>query len=140
MPYDLNACGLVTICGLRVNHNGGNFFTCFHNENEINHFTSAGCSTTMYLNWIGGDVSIARNTIYAKNTGNIGIGNTTPCAALDIYQAGLGTTGTGNVLSLRGGNNSTLYGTNQIVFNYGGGAGSNSYAHALKSRHQLPTH
>ena len=136
MPYDLNACGLVTICGLRVNHNGGNFFTCFHNENEINHFTSAGCSTTMYLNWIGGDVSIARNTIYAKNTGNIGIGNTTPCAALDIYQAGLGTTGTGNVLSLRGGNNSTLYGTNQIVFNYGGGAGSNSYAHALKSRHQ----
>jgi len=71
-----------------------------------------------------------------NSSGQVGMGTGSPMSTLDIYQAGLGTTGTGTALSLRAGNNSNLYGSNQIVFNYGGGAGSNSYAHAIKSRHQ----
>lgn len=78
MPYDLNACGLVTICGLRVNYNADSHFVCFQNSNEINHYASAGGSSLMYLNWVGGDVSIARNAIYAKSAGNVGIGTTSP--------------------------------------------------------------
>jgi hypothetical protein len=55
---------------------------------------------------------------------------------LDIFVNGAGTTNSGTILNLRGGNNSTSFGTNQIAFNYGGGAGSNSYAHAIRTRHQ----
>jgi len=88
MPYDLNACGLVTICGLRVNHNEGSYFTCWQNSNETNIYTTAGASTTMYLNWVGGDVSIARNAMIAKNAGNVGIGTTTINSRLHVYQTG----------------------------------------------------
>jgi hypothetical protein len=90
MPYDLNACGLVTICGLRVNHNAGDYFTCFNNTNEINHYTTAGASSTMYLNYVGGDVSVARNAMYLKNAGNVGIGTTSPGAQFTIEGTGPG--------------------------------------------------
>ena len=88
MSYDLNACGLVTICGLRVNHNAGDYFTCFNNSNEINHYTTAGASSTMYLNYVGGDVSVARNAMYLENAGNVGIGTTSPSELLTIAGGG----------------------------------------------------
>ena len=74
--------------------------------------------------------------LYIKYRGSVGVGNGCPQGGLDIFVNGAGTTNSGTILNLRGGNNATSFGTNQIVFNYGGGAGSNSYAHAIKSRHQ----
>ena len=91
----------------------------------------------------GNDISINMDSsapdtggLYLKYRGSVGIGNACPQGGLDIYVNGAGTTNTGQILNLRGGNNSGTFGTNQIVFNYGGGAGGNSYAHAIKSRHQ----
>ena len=62
----------------------------------------------------------------------VGIGISTPCATLDVYKQGSGTTGTGDNLIVRGGNNNSAFGSNQIRFGYGGGIG---YSHAIKSRH-----
>jgi hypothetical protein len=82
-----------------------------------------------------GHISFLTNQVEAMriNTGgNVGIGLSTPCGALDTYKAGSGATGTGDNLILRGGNNNNLFGTNQIRFGYSGGIG---YSHAIKSRH-----
>ena len=103
-----------------------------------------GCSTVGWeivdSAWSKVIASIANgapgSSFQINSSGQVGMGTGNPMSTLDIYQSGLGTTGTGTALSLRAGNNSNLYGSNQIVFNYGGGAGSNSYAHAIKSRHQ----
>jgi hypothetical protein len=64
--------------------------------------------------------------------GNVGIGLTSPCGALDAYKAGSGATGTGDNLIVRGGNNNNVFTSNQIRFGYSGGIG---YSHAIKSRH-----
>jgi hypothetical protein len=65
---------------------------------------------------------------------NVGIGISSPCATLDVYKIGSGAAaGTGDNLIVRGGNNSTSFGTNQIRFGYAGGIG---YSHVIKSRHQ----
>jgi hypothetical protein len=68
-----------------------------------------------------------------KYGGGVAIGTGQPCGALDVFKQGAGSTGTGDILIVRGGNNSTLFGTNQIRFGYAGGTG---YSHAIKSRHQ----
>ena len=67
-----------------------------------------------------------------KNSGNVGIGLTTPCGALDVYKAGSGGTGTGDNLIARGGNNNNTFGSNQLRLGYAGGTG---YSHAIKTRH-----
>ena len=107
-------------------------------------YDASGEETLTFYHGYGGNgsainwnfASPAGTKMTLLGSGNLGVGTLCPKSTLDIYQAGLGTTNSGTVLNLRGGNNSTSYGTNQIVFNYGGGAGSNSYAHAIKSRHQ----
>lgn len=71
-----------------------------------------------------------------KYGGGVAIGTGQPCGALDVFKQGLGSTGTGDVLILRGGNNNNLYGTNQIRFGYSGGTG---YSHAIKTRHNSGT-
>jgi len=56
-------------------HGNTTNYTEFNNSNEINHYSSNGCTAQMYLNWLaGGDVNIARNAIQAKSAGNVGIG------------------------------------------------------------------
>ena len=105
-------------------------------------YISWGGSPTRVIMTSCGTADVALGTDYftdrlviKASTGRVGIGNSCPQSPLDIYASGLGTTNSGTVLSLRGGNNSDTFGTNQILFNYGGGAGVNSYAHAIKSRH-----
>jgi hypothetical protein len=68
----------------RLWHGATSYYTDFNNSNEINHYTSAGVSSTMYLNWVGGAVSIARNAIFANSAGTVGIGNTSPKSKLDV--------------------------------------------------------
>lgn len=70
--------------------------------------------------------------LYIKYRGNVGIGMSSPCGALDVYKQGSGATGTGDNLILRGGNNNNIFATNQIRFGYAGGIG---YSHVIKSRH-----
>ena len=68
-----------------------------------------------------------------KYGGGVAIATGQPCGALDVYKQGAGSVNSGDILILRGGNNSNLSGTNQIRFGYAGGIG---YSHAIKSRHQ----
>jgi hypothetical protein len=78
----------------------------------------------------GGDRNVR---FYIKNDGNVGIGLTTPCGALDAYKAGSGgASGAADNLIVRGGNNNNVFTGNQIRFGYAGGIG---YSHAIKSRH-----
>jgi hypothetical protein len=68
-----------------------------------------------------------------KYGGGVAISTGQPCGALDVFKQGAGSTGTGDILIVRGGNNGSLFGTNQIRFGY---AGSIGYSHAIKTRHQ----
>jgi hypothetical protein len=83
-----------------------------------------------------GHISFLTNQVEAMriNTGgNVGIGLSSPCGAVDVYKIGSGAaSGIGDNLILRGGNNNNAFGTNQIRFGYSGGIG---YSHAIKSRH-----
>jgi hypothetical protein len=68
-----------------------------------------------------------------KYGGGVAIATGQPCGALDVYRQGSGALGSGDILILRGGNNSSTFGTNQIRLGYAGGIG---YSHAIKTRHQ----
>jgi hypothetical protein len=59
------------------------------------------------------------------STGNVGIGTTSPGAPLDVASS---TTG----VAVRAGNVSNAFTSNQLLFGY---QGTNSYQHALKTRH-----
>jgi hypothetical protein len=75
--------------------------------------------------------------IHNTNSGNVGIGTTSPTAKFEINQAGMGgTSGQNQALRIGAGNSSTYFGNSQIIFSYGGGGG---YAHAIKSRHMGST-
>jgi hypothetical protein len=66
-------------------HGGTSYYTEFNGSNEINTYTSAGAVSPMFLNWAtGGDVNIAKNAIFAKNAGSVGIGITNPSQKLHI--------------------------------------------------------
>jgi hypothetical protein len=64
-----------------------------------------------------------------RNSGNIGVGTTNPQYLLDIYGSTL----------CRNGIGSTESGKNQILFSWNSNAGTNSYYHAINSRHSLST-
>jgi hypothetical protein len=64
--------------------------------------------------------------------GNVGIGITDPSSALDVYKAGSGGALTGASLTLRSGNSSNTFGSQQILFSYDGGT---LYRHSIRTRH-----
>jgi hypothetical protein len=64
-----------------------------------------------------------------SGSGNVGIGTTTPVAYLDVR--GTGNAGSSS-LSLRGGNDSSTFTSNQITLGYDNTA---NYRHAIKTRH-----
>jgi hypothetical protein len=67
--------------------------------------------------------------IYNSNTGNVGIGTSSPTAKLEINP---GWTGQSQGIRIWGGNSFNAFGNTQIVFSYGGGGG---YSHVIKTRH-----
>jgi hypothetical protein len=69
---------------------------------------------------------------YTFLSGNVGMGTSSPGAALDVYQLGGDNARTCHALYLRAGNNSDVFNSNQILFSYNGGT---DYAHAIKTRH-----
>lgn len=76
-----------------------------------------------------GNENIGGNSIV---TGSVSIGGITPLTALDVSNSGVGGTQTGSLVTLRGGNSSSTFNSNQIILTY---AGTNQYAHAIKTRH-----
>ena len=92
---------------------------------NIIHGYAGGAASNMYFKF-GANTRMTLN-----DAGHLGMG-VTPCGAIDAYKPGSGTSGTGDNLIVRGGNNNNLFGSNQIRFGYGGGIG---YSHAIKSRH-----
>ena len=77
----------------------------------------------------GGSFSVGGSAFIVKD-GKVGIGTASPAAKLDINQ--IGGTASASALSLRAGNSSNTFGSNQILFGY---SGTNLYQHAIKSRH-----
>ena len=106
----------------------GNVGIGINNPLARTHIKGAGStsSTTSLLI----ENSVPETILSINDDKNIGILTTTPGAALDIAQSGVG--GDFNALFLRAGNSSTTSGSNQISFGY---SAQTNYAHAIKTRH-----
>ena len=135
MPLNLTGCGVVSACSIDFAgaatspSTAGIGYGVFGYSGVGLGFGSAASGPNQGMGFFTcGDFERMR----IVSSGNVGMGTCTPCGALDIYKAGSGATGGGDNLILRGGNNNTAFGTNQIRFGYSGGIG---YSHAIKSRH-----
>jgi hypothetical protein len=62
---------------VKIWHGATTYYTSFEEANEINTYTAAGASSTMYLNHNGGDVNLRNGALEVKDNGDITIGNTT---------------------------------------------------------------
>jgi hypothetical protein len=84
-------------------------------------------------NFVIYNASTSKRTFLIDYTNNnVGVGVTDPSTALDVYKAGSGGTSTGASLTLRSGNSSDTFGSQQILFSYDGGT---LYRHSIRTRH-----
>jgi hypothetical protein len=115
-----------TVAGFIFYDHAQNYMSFGTSDSERIAIASSGLVT------IQRDLNVNETTLLARNSGNVGIRNTSPQAYLDI--GGVADSAGFNNLVLRSGNSDDASPeSNQILFGY---ANSMNYAHAIKTRHQ----
>jgi hypothetical protein len=127
-PLPAGAGSQWTSSAANIYYNLGNVGIGINNPLARTHIKGAGSTSSTTTLLI--ENSVPETILSITDDKNIGILTTTPGAALDIAQSGVG--GDYNALFLRAGNTATTSGSNQISFGY---SAQTNYAHAIKTRH-----
>ena len=110
-------------------HNGTAEYTDLTSNNEINHYTSGGVGSTLYIQYSSNaNTNIGKSALLVQgNNGNVGVGTTSPSSKLDVFGQirSSNTTGNNAIYSAYiGGVNEWTFGqrgsNSAFVFNNGG--------------------